>query len=187
MSFLINNHLKTGYSNYNLFFLKHYYQDLNLNNKILDIGCGHYRNLYLFYQLGFKELSGIDIYLPNPSEKPKKFKVNFIQNDIIQGLPYKGKEFDIVLCNYILMFIPREKLSYVLNEILRVTKVFCIVETQKQFHEAKNSQMKQYYFKEIIQYIKNNNEFEILHQKVYKEKLILRRKKSWHGEGNQAR
>lgn len=176
MSFLINNHLKTGYSNYNLFFLKHYYQELSLSNKILDVGCGHYRNLYLFYQLGFKELYGIDRLIPQPIELPKRFKVNFIQNDIIQGLPYKAKEFDIVLCNYLLMFIPREKLSYVLNEILRVTKVFCIIETQKQFHEAKNSQLMQYDFKEIVQYIKNSDEFEILDTKIYKEKLILRRK-----------
>ncbi|NFA44468.1 class I SAM-dependent methyltransferase [Clostridium botulinum] len=187
MSLLVSNHLKTGYSNYNLFFLKHYYQDLNLNNKILDVGCGHYRNLYLFYQLGFKELYGIDRLIPQPIELPKRFKANFIQKDIMQGLPYKEKEFDIVLCNYVLMFIPNESLSFVLKELLRITKVFCIIETQKQFYEAKKTQIEHYDFKEIVQLIQNNGEFEILHQKIYKEKLILRRKNSWHEEGNQAR
>lgn len=176
MSFLISNHLKQGYSKYNLFFLKHYYQELNLDNKILDIGCGHYRNLYLFYQLGFKTLYGIDRALPKPSEKPKRFEVNFTKKDIIQGLPYKEKEFDIVLCNYVLMFISKDKLAYVIQELLRVTKVFCIIETQKQFYEAKNTQIEQYDFQKIVQYIKNNSEFEILDEKIYKEKLILRRK-----------
>ena len=56
MSFLINNHLKEGYSDYNLLFLKRYHQELNLNNKILDVGFGHYRNLYLFYKVVFKNL-----------------------------------------------------------------------------------------------------------------------------------
>lgn len=176
MSYLINNHLKTGYSNYNLFFLKHYYQELNLNNKILDIGCGHYRNLGLFYKLGFKELYGIDKLLPKPIDLPKRFKVDFTQKDITHGLPYKEKEFDIVLCNYVLMFIPIKTLSYVLRELLRVTKCFCIIETQKQFYKAKHSQIKDYIFTDIIKFIENNNEFEILDKKIYKEKLILRRK-----------
>ena len=56
MSYLINNHLKDGYSDYNLLFLKKYHKELNLTNKILDVGCGHFRNLFLFYQIGFKNL-----------------------------------------------------------------------------------------------------------------------------------
>ena len=176
MTSLINNHLKTGYSDYNIFFLRNYYQELNLSNKILDVGCGHYRNLYLFYQVGFKELHGIDRDLPHPSEKPKRFKVNFIQNNIIKGLPYIEKEFDIVLCNYVLMFIPKESLSFVLRELLRITKVFCIIETNKPFYKANNTQFEEYSFKDIVQFIQNNNEFEIINKKMYKEKLIITRK-----------
>lgn len=175
MSLLISNHLKTGYSSYNLFFLKNYYQDLNLNNKILDVGCGHYRNLYLFYRIGFKQLYGIDKLLPKPKELPKRFKVNFIKKDILQGLPYEDKTFDIVLCNYVLMFIPPQKLSFAIKELLRVTKDFCIIETQKQFYKAKNTEIKDYNFKEIIKFIKSNENFEVLHQSEYKEKLIVRR------------
>lgn len=175
MSFLINNHLKEGYSDYNLLFLKKYYQELNLNNKILDVGCGHYRNLYLFYKVGFKNLYGIDRLTPKPSEKPKRFKVNFTKRDINMGLPYEDKEFDIVLCNFVLMFIAPEKLKFALYEILRVTKVFCIIETQKPFYEAKNGQIKVYDFQDIVSYIENHSEFEILDKKNYKEKLIIRR------------
>lgn len=175
MAYLINNHLKEGYSDYNLFFLKHYYSELSLNNKIIDVGCGHFRNLYLFYQVGFRNLYGIDRLLPSPSIKPKRFKVTFIKQDIILGLPYEEKEFDIVLCNFVLMFISKETLSYVLQELLRITNVFCIIETQRQFYEAKNTQIQKYDFEEIVQYIKNNDEFEILDKKIYREKLILRR------------
>lgn len=175
MSYLINNHLKEGYSDYNLLFLKRYNTDLNLDNTILDVGCGHYRNLYLFYQLGFKKLHGIDRLVPDPSEKPKRFNVNFIKKDITIGLPYEDKAFDIVLCNFVLMFIPPESLLEVIGDLLRVTKEFCIIETQNQFYKAKNSQIVQYKFKDIIKYIENRNEFEILDRKIYKEKLMIRR------------
>lgn len=175
MSFLINNHLKEGYSDYNLLFLKKYHNELNLNNKILDVGCGHYRNLYFFYKIGFKNLYGIDKLDPKPSHKPKKFKVNFIKHDISYGVPYEDKEFDIVICNFVLMFIAPEKLKFVLYELLRVTKNFCIIETQKPFYEAKNGQIKLYSFKDIVNYIEIYNEFEIIDKKNYKEKIIVRR------------
>ena len=59
MSFLINNHLKNGYSDYNLLFLKKHVDEIKLSDKILDVGCGYFRNLYLFYKIGFKNLYGI--------------------------------------------------------------------------------------------------------------------------------
>lgn len=176
MSKRINNHLRNGYSDYNLFFLKNYHDELNLDNKILDIGCGHYRNLYLFYKLGFKNLSGIDRNLPDPSEKLSDFYVDFVHQNIINGLPYQDKSFNIVLCNFVLMFIDKESINYVIDEILRVTKGFCIIETQKQFYKSKNSEMKDYNFKDILKYIETKSDFEILDKKIYKEKLILRRK-----------
>lgn len=178
ISKLINNHLRDGYSDYNLLFLKRYVNDLNINYKILDVGCGHYRNLYLFYKIGFKNLYGIDRLLPDPSEKPKKFKVNFIQSDILNGLPYKNKEFQIVLCNFVLMFIKSDCLFLVLDEILRVTGDFCIIETQRQPYRGSKSQVKDYKFKDIIKHIESNGAFEILDKKIYKEKLIVRRLKS---------
>ena len=178
ISKLINNHLRDGYSDYNLLFLKKYVNELNTNYKILDVGCGHYRNLYLFYKIGFKNLYGIDKLLPDPSEKPKNFKVTFTQRDILEGLPYKNKEFEIVLCNFVLMFIKSECLFQVLDELLRVAGHFCIIETQRQFYKGANSQIKDYKFKDIIKHIEINGEFEILDKKIYKEKLIIRRLKS---------
>lgn len=176
MSYLINNHLKDGYSDYNLLFLKKYHKELNLTNKILDVGCGHFRNLFLFYQIGFKNLYGIDRLLPLPSKKHRGFKVQYINADIIHGLPYEDKEFDIVLCNFVLMFIPPERLLFVLGELLRVTNKFCVIETQKQFYKAQNSFRVPYNFKKILKYIENNDDFEIVDKKIYKEKLIARRK-----------
>lgn len=91
MAKLINNHLKFGYSDYNLLFIKRYYRELSLGDKILDVGCGHYRNLYLFKNLGFYNFYGIDKLLPEPSlsiESDSTFSVDFVHKDIIEGLLY---------------------------------------------------------------------------------------------------
>lgn len=90
----INNHLRNGYSDFNLLFLKRYYSELDLKNKILDVGTGHFRNLKLFNELGFKELYGIDKNVP---ESKFELNVKFKLADIENGLPYQDKEFDIVL------------------------------------------------------------------------------------------
>ncbi|WP_194192673.1 class I SAM-dependent methyltransferase [Clostridium chrysemydis] len=175
MSKLINNHLRNGYSDYNLMFLKRYIDTLDSTNTILDVGCGHYRNLYLFYKIGFKNLYGIDKLIADPSDKPKRFKVNFINRDITYGLPYENKQFDVVLCNFVLMFIPLDKLEMVIEDILRVTKGYLIIETQKQFYKGNKSEIEDYRFGDIKKIIEKNTEFEILDFKSYKEKLILRR------------
>jgi len=101
----INNHLRNHYSNYNLLFLKRYFSELNIKyNKILDVETGHFRNLRLFYKMGFKNLWGIDKNIPEPLAC-KNFRVDFYRRDIENGLPYQDKTFDIVLCNYVLMLI----------------------------------------------------------------------------------
>ena len=35
----INNHLRTGYSDYNLLFLKRHFSEINNTNTILDVGA----------------------------------------------------------------------------------------------------------------------------------------------------
>lgn len=177
MSKRINNHLHNHYSDYNLLFLKRYLSELNINNKILDVGTGHFRNLRLFYELGFNELYGIDKNIPDPIFKDKNFKINFILRNIEQGLPYKDKEFDIVLCNYVLMFINPSKLNFVLDEIMRVCNKFVVIETNKSKTKALHTEFKDYSFKSISDYIENNKDFKLLDKKCYYEKLFLRRVK----------
>jgi hypothetical protein len=42
---VMSNHLKNGYSNHIFKFISKFYEELDLKNSILDVGCGHYRNL----------------------------------------------------------------------------------------------------------------------------------------------
>jgi len=171
----INNHLRNHYSNYNLLFLKRYFNQLNIKeNKILDVGTGHFRNLKLFYEVGFENLWGIDKNIPEPLPY-KDFKTNFCKENIENGLPYEDKTFDVVLCNYVLMFISPTSLDFVLEELFRVSKGFIIIETLKAHEKAKTTDIKPYDFKDIVNFFENKNDIEILDKKNYYEKLLVRR------------
>lgn len=64
-------------------------------------------------------------------------KVKFILRNIESELPYEDNEMDIVLCNYVLMFINPEKIVFVLEELLRVCNKFLVIDTYPKYHELK--------------------------------------------------
>ncbi|MBU3174409.1 class I SAM-dependent methyltransferase [Clostridium estertheticum] len=171
MRTIMCNHLQNGYSNYNLLFLKRYSSELNKNSKVLDVGAGHFRNLKLFNEVGLKKLYAIDKNIPQC-----KFNLNvkFKLQDIENGLPYENKQMDIVLCNYVLMFIPIEKMFFVLDELLRVCKNFLIIETYPQTKKSKKTELKNYNFISILEYVSSKKNFQVLDMKK-SEKFMMRR------------
>ena len=167
----MSNHLKNGYSNYNLLFLKRYSKELNKNNKVLDVGTGHFRNLKLFHEVGFSKLYAIDKNIP---DSKFNLRIKFVLQDIEDGLPYENKEMDIVLCNYVLMFVNKEKINFVLEELMRVSRNYLIIETYPKNCKTQNTEHKEYNFNSIYEYIKNKDDFEILDKRNC-EKLMARR------------
>lgn len=114
-------------SDYIRFFINKFTDELNLNNKIIDLGCGRARNIYYLDKLGFKNITAIDIHKFNEVDINK---FDFIQADLSKGIPLKSK-YNIILCNYLFMFIlDKEKL---INEITRISddNAFCVVELNK--------------------------------------------------------
>lgn len=170
----INNHLKNKYSSYVFSFIKKYHKELSIHDdKILDVGCGHARNLKLFEELGFKKLYGFDI---NKTDNPLHVNFEWTRGDVQEGLPYQDKSFDIVLCNYVLMFIAPDKLNFVIDELLRVTNKFLIIETYRYLNNSKNTMYQDYSFQSIVEYIKNKSDFELLQVRNYYEKLLVKRR-----------
>ena len=102
-----------------------------------------------------------------------KYKT-FTQHNIINRLPYKDKSFDIVLCNYVLMFIEPEYMQEVVTDIFRVSRNYVILETarRKDFN-TKTTNYTNYSFEEIVRFVPTD--FEIIKQRNYREKLIARR------------
>lgn len=89
------------------------------NKKVLDLGCGPGINTKKMYNAGAK-IKGIDLST-NLIKIAKTInpKVEFIVGDI-NKLPYKNKEFDIVVCSLVLGHI--KNWNSVLSEIRKVLK-----------------------------------------------------------------
>lgn len=164
------NNLTKYYSDYVFKFIKNYYKYLNTNMKIIDIGCGHGRNLNLFEKLGFKNLIGIDII--------KRCKINefkFIEADITEKIPIDNQLGDIVLFNFVLMFICQSRQEHVIKELIRITKEYLIIETRKT--KYKNSLYQhEYDVENLFLYFKNQPDMQILDFNIKNEKILLRRK-----------
>jgi len=169
------NHLKNHYSDYVLMFLKKYSKELSTQMKVGDIGAGHLRNLKLFEILKFKKLYALD-----REETDNPLNVNlkkFVLQDLENGIPFPDRFFDITLCNFVLMFIDKEKQKYVIDELLRVTDKYLIIETYPKKHKVKYKTFhKGYDFKEIANQIEKKPDFQLLQVREFYERLTVRRK-----------
>lgn len=170
------NHLKRYYSEYNLKFLRDNYKQLSADYKVVDLGCGHMRNLRLFYDIGLKNLYGLDWQEPKPNFDYTKYGINFTKRDITKGLPYDDDFSDITLCNYVLMFIDKVDINNVLDEIVRISKRYIIIETYKLHSNIGNHQkktdFKDYDFDDIYSYFSNKERIKILHY-TKSEKIVM--------------
>lgn len=91
-------------------------------SKILDVGCGRgfYVNALSKYPF-VKKVYGVDVsssYI-SIAKKTKNSKANFIKASIYK-LPFKDKEFDLVICSEVLEHLKKEYAG--LREIRRVLK-----------------------------------------------------------------
>lgn len=168
------NHLRNHYSDYVFLFIKRYIAQINNEMIVGDIGAGHLRNLKLFEELGFKNLYAVD---KDNTDNPLSVNLkDFIKQDIEEKITFPDTFFDITLCNYVLMFIDPMLLNKVVNDLLRVTNKFIIIETNEQkYKRCKTTAFKNYSFNEIVNIIENNSDFEILELKKYYQKIIARR------------
>lgn len=75
---------------------------LNVNSKILDVGCGGGELLLTLKGIGFRHLIGIDPYIPNEIKFDDNFK---ILKKSIYELP-NNKKFDLIMFHHSLEHIP---------------------------------------------------------------------------------
>ncbi|MCL2771312.1 MAG: class I SAM-dependent methyltransferase [Firmicutes bacterium] len=100
----------------------------NKADKILDIGCGAGRTTIGLYEMGYKNIIGLDIAegmieVAKQLAKERKLPVEFVVGNALE-LPYEDNSFDRVLFSYNgIMCIPKVKnREKVLSEIYRVLK-----------------------------------------------------------------
>lgn len=153
-------------SDYTRFFIKKFINEINLDNRIIDLGCGRARNIYYLDKLGFENITAIDM---NKFKEVDLNKFSFIQADLNNGIPLSNK-YNIIMCNFLLMFIEdKEKL---INEITRISddNSFCIVELNKK-HLANGIE---YDFKEVVKMF--SVDWDIVNLRLKQNKFIAKKR-----------
>lgn len=174
-SHLIANHLAKGYSVFVFSFLRNYVSKISRETNILDVGCGRSRNLRLFHYFHFPNLMGIDRVASNDHDF-HDFKLVEIQD----GLPFNSQFADVVLCNFVLMFVQPDRLEFVVKELLRVSSRYLILELNRpNFYVRQSTYMFAYDFKDILNIILTDGNFTILKKTDGKisQRLLIERKR----------
>lgn len=140
---------------------------------VLDVGCGHGRHLNLFYNLGFRNLIGIDVVKRNYLSK----KYKYIKLDIREEFskePLLQQNYDIVLCNFVLMFIEPKYQIEIIDKLLKLTNRYLLIETRK----IGGNYSYPCYIQNFYYYLQTKKEFEITYYNENKERMTI--KKIWH-------
>lgn len=169
---LISNHLNSGYSDFVFSSLKKIAGQVTTeHSKIIDVGCGQCRHLKLLKFLGFDKTNLYAIDRIEPKDH-KDFK--FFECDIELGIDFPSNYFDLVLANFLLMYINPAKLNFVISELLKITAKYLIIETN--VTSKGTSYMHPYDFKSIVRSIQQQTEFEIFQLQKQSQKILVKRK-----------
>lgn len=80
--------------------------------KVLDIGCGNGRNSRFMQEQGFRHVTSLDM----AGDYGQKVLLG------VDPLPIVTDSMDIILCNYLLMFLNQRERNFLIDEIKRVAR-----------------------------------------------------------------
>lgn len=92
---------------------------------VLDAGCAKGYLVYALRQLGV-DACGIDASEYAVSQALEEVK-DRIKQGLIQKLPYKDNQFDVVICFDVMEHIPEDEVDKVLSEFVRVAKKYVVI------------------------------------------------------------
>lgn len=92
---------------------------------ILDAGCAKGYLVRAFRQFGASAY-GVDVSEYAISQAPENIK-DYVQQGLIQELPYPNDLFDMVICRDVMEHIPEKEVDKVFSEFSRVCKKYIVI------------------------------------------------------------
>ena len=108
--------------------------EIDHKDSLLDIGCGFGANIININKtFPHLQITGLDINPKMLAQLGLFIEDNKLQNIRLQRhnlnnlLPFADNSFDIIIADAVLMFIPNNKIDFVLSELVRVSKNAIII------------------------------------------------------------
>jgi ubiquinone/menaquinone biosynthesis C-methylase UbiE len=102
--------------------------DLSRYEKVLDVGCGTGALCAVLHQRGH-DVTGIDPakkMLEVAVRKPENRGIRFMEGDVLKGLPFEEKSFDISIASYVAHGLKEEERRIMYAEMSRVSRELVI-------------------------------------------------------------
>ena len=99
--------------------VEHY--KLKKGMRILEIGCAKGFLLVEFKKMGMK-VDGLDISAYVIENSHSLVRNDLQRHNVIDGLPFENDTFDFIISKEVLPHIPKDKIDFLLNEIIRCSK-----------------------------------------------------------------
>jgi ubiquinone/menaquinone biosynthesis C-methylase UbiE len=103
--------------------------DLTAFNTIIDVGCGTGALCSVLTGKGLS-VTGIDPagkMLDIAMSKPENKQVNFIEADVLKGLPFEDDNFDIAIASHVAHGLKVDERKLMYAEMSRITKEWVII------------------------------------------------------------
>lgn len=101
------------------YILKYFKNNISKSSKILDLGCGEGVFIKELFDLGYKNIKGLD----------KNFSSDIVDQGDIFNTPYEDNDHDVILCLDVIEHLPIAKQIDAIKEMHRITKKggICII------------------------------------------------------------
>ncbi len=103
--------------------------DLSIYKRIIDVGCGTGALCSVLHQRGFI-VTGADSavgMLDIAAKKQENKAVRFLQADVLKGLPFEDKSFDVSTASFVAHGLKEEERKTMYKEMSRITKHIIII------------------------------------------------------------
>lgn len=107
--------------------------DFSAGRRVIDIGCGTGALCQALQEHGW-EVTGIDpapamlaVATKKAGNKPNRPGIRFIQGDVLDGLPFPDKSFDLAASSYVAHGLTPGERLILYNEMMRVARHWAVL------------------------------------------------------------